>query len=285
MAFKMKGSAFKLGNVATKSALKQKIVNQVGSDGVHEYGNPNAESAELDVSKRTRGRLKKYNADGTANRKGGNPQGGAITTNEEQWYKDNPYKSPSAEEQDIFVGKDIEATNDQYTKGKDGKLYITSQETGNSGTRKEDMGGTHFNDKFHVNYGKRLERERDMNSALDMKSPFEQNYDNIAKIDHKEGTEENIKAHKENEKKTYNSDLDIDEMNAELAKTRHLASDKKEEVTLPDPKKKYPKNKKEPKEKKKTYKKRRTKLPKKKKTRNLVTGGYNITKSFKNWNK
>ena len=227
MAFKMKGSAFKLGNVATKSALKQKIVNQVGSDGVHEYGNPNAESAELDVSKRTRGRLKKYNADGTANRKGGNPQGGAITTNEEQWYKDNPNKSPSADSQDIFVGKDIEATNDQYTKGKDGKMWISGQ-TGNSGTRKEDMGGTHFNDKFHVNYGKRLERERDMNSAFDMK-------------------------------KTYNSDLDIDEMNAELAKTRHLASDKKEEVTLPDPKKKYPKNKKEPKVKK-TRKKRRLKI-------------------------
>ena len=257
MAFKMKGSAFKLGNVATKSALKQKIVNQVGSDGVHEYGNPNAESAELDVSKRTRGRLKKYNADGTANRKGGNPQGGAITTNEEQWYKDNPNKSPSADSQDIFVGKDIEATNDQYTKGKDGKMWISGQ-TGNSGTRKEDMGGTHFNDKFHVNYGKRLERERDMNSALDMKSPFEQSYDNIAKIDHKEGTEENIKAHKENKTKTYKSDLSADEMNAKLAKTRHLAADEKE-ATLPDPKKKYPKNEKEPKVKK-TRKKRRLKI-------------------------
>ena len=136
-----------------------------------------------------------------------------------------------------------------------------------------------FSSNVAKSYGKKKKeyRKEAKESSNKMKSPMEQSYDNIAKIDHKEGTEENIKAHKENKTKTYKSDLSADEMNAKLAKTRHLASDK-EEVTLPDPKKKYPKNEKEPKEKKKTYKKvRRTKLPKKKKTLNLVTGGYNTT--------
>tara|TARA_R110002096_G_scaffold168289_1_gene338828 strand:- start:141 stop:551 length:411 start_codon:yes stop_codon:yes gene_type:complete len=89
-------------------------------------------------------------------------------------------------------------------------------------------------------------------------SAFQQNYDNIARIDHKEGTDENIAAHKKNKTETYKSDLSADEMNAKLAKTRHLAADEKE-ATLPDPKKKYPKNEKEPKVKK-TRKKRRFKI-------------------------
>jgi hypothetical protein len=73
-------------------------------------------------------------------------------------------------------------------------------------------------------------------------SAFQQNYDNIARIDHKEASDENIAAHKKNKTETYKSDLSADEMNAKLAKTRHLAADK--EVTPPEPKKKYPKNEK-----------------------------------------
>jgi len=109
------------------------------------------------------------------------------------------------------------------------------------------------------------------------KSALKQSYDNIAKIDHKEATEENINTHNKNEEETYKSDLNADEMNAKLAKTRHLEKEKKEEVTIPDPKKKYPKNKKEPKVKKYKNKTKRIKLPKGKSTINLVTGGKNKT--------
>tara|TARA_R110000744_G_scaffold130599_1_gene238270 strand:+ start:49 stop:483 length:435 start_codon:yes stop_codon:yes gene_type:complete len=110
-----------------------------------------------------------------------------------------------------------------------------------------------------------------------VKSPLEQDYDNVASIDHKEGNEENIKTHKKNKTETYKSDLNADEINAKLAKTRHLEKEKKEEVTIPEKNKKYPKNEKETKVKKTKSKTKRVKRPKGKSTINLVTGGKNKT--------
>ena len=77
-----------------------------------------------------------------------------------------------------------------------------------------------------------------------MKSPLEQGYEGTKSIKHKEATKENISAHKENVKKTLATPkLTADEVNAELAKTRHLEGEKKVK-TKSDPKKKYPKNEK-----------------------------------------
>ena len=258
MAFKMKGSAFKLGNVATKSALKQASPMKVAGGKFKTIWNPETEEGDkIQISDQDYADILAQNK---ANR---------SAENEFLAWENNPTPSVHAEGLDATEYNSIGELEEALS-----TMDPASQEYHN------------LADTLHFEMsdaGKKMtadQRKLSMNSALDMKSPFEQNYDNIAKIDHKEGTNKNIETHKKNETETYKSDLNADEMNAKLAKTRHLASDKKEEVTLPDPKKKYPKNKKEPKEKKKTYKKRRTKLPKKKKTLNLVTGGYNITFTF-----
>ena len=135
-----------------------------------------------------------------------------------------------------------------------------------------------FSSNVAKSYGKKKkEYRKEAADSSKKKSPLDQKYDNIAKIDHKEGTDENIATHKKNKTETYKSDSSADEMNAKLAKTRHLAADKKE-ATLPDPKKKYPKNEKEPKVKRTKSKTKRVKLPKRTSTRNLVTGGKNRTR-------
>ena len=104
---------------------------------------------------------------------------GVIRPNEEEWYEDNPRMSPTADEQDIFSGKDIEATRDQYDNiGVDEpKTYSTINKWGNRISMQNDMSGNHANDQAYINYAKRLERERDMEdtkSATPMKSPLEQ---------------------------------------------------------------------------------------------------------------
>lgn len=169
-----KYKAFEGGNKAG-SAFQQKIANtnQVAGEKI-QYGNPNAMSTEKNLG--WRGYVKKYHKDGTDNTFNNNPIGGVITKAEEKWYKDNPYSSPTADEQDIFMGKDIEATNNQYTKGSDGKLYIGSVDNGKAATRDEDLSGNHDNDKIYINRGKRLEREKAARNqtALTMKSPLAQ---------------------------------------------------------------------------------------------------------------
>jgi hypothetical protein len=94
----------------------------------------------------------------------------ATTRNEDKFYKENPYMSPTADEQDIFVGKDIEETNKQYYPGekgfkpyggREGEKYTISQ-GGKLVGQREDMGGYHGNDEAYINRAKKLERERDM---------------------------------------------------------------------------------------------------------------------------
>ncbi len=84
---------------------------------------------------------------------------GKTTRYEDEFYKENPYMSPTAEEQDIFVGKDIEETRDQYDPYK-GKRYAVS-ETGQPVTQSQDMGGNRFNDEAYINRAKKLERKKE----------------------------------------------------------------------------------------------------------------------------
>ena len=89
----------------------------------------------------------------------------ATTRNEDKFYKENPYMSPTADEQDIFVGKDIEETRSQYKPHK-GKLYAMS-ETGQPVTMQQDISGNHMNDMAFINYAKKLEREKEMRESED----------------------------------------------------------------------------------------------------------------------
>jgi|TARA_R100001082_G_C4349016_1_gene153667 hypothetical protein len=93
-------------------------------------------------------------------------------------------------------------------------------------------------------------------------------------------SEEAEAAHKANERRLFSlppGTMTADEMNAELAKTRHLVNPNPEEV-IEEPTV-YPKNPKEPrgKKQKRRGKMKKVRRPKSKKTKNLVTGGWNVT--------
>ena len=95
------------------------------------------------------------------------PIKGVIRPNEEQWYEDNPNMSPTADEQDIFAGRDIQATRAQYRKNPDtGYRYTQAKTRGGSidpnrtVSMRDDMGTTGVNDVAYVNRGMRLEREK-----------------------------------------------------------------------------------------------------------------------------
>ena len=134
-------------------------------------------------------------------------------------------------------------------------------------------------------------------SALEMKSPMKQPYvenvpegSGMVNLDgtnyHKgEGltiipwSEEAEATHKANERRLFSlppGTMTADEINAELAKTRHLVNPNPEEV-IEEPTV-YPKNPKEPKgRKRRRGKTKKVKRPKSKRTKNLVTGGWNVT--------
>jgi hypothetical protein len=177
MAFKMKGSAFKLNNVATKSALKQ--VDPERKAAMDEKSKEDERKAEMDkpVKSPLEQKLNENPTAMTAGLDRGHAAGegdhnvfGKLTRNEDEWYEKNPYMSPTADEQDIFVGKDIEETNKQYYPGekgfkpyggREGEKYTISQ-GGKLVGQREDMGGYHGNDEAYINRAKKLERERDM---------------------------------------------------------------------------------------------------------------------------
>jgi len=93
----------------------------------------------------------------------------------------------------------------------------------------------------------------------------------------KKGTKENVAAHKKNEAETISKaiadkSMTADQVNAQLATTRHLKAEKEVKVKS-DPKKKYPKNEKKTKVKRNKSRKIRIKLPKNRSSgTNLVTG-------------
>ena len=140
----------------------------------------------------------------------------------------------------------------EWRRGENKEASGSSKTTWGHGT--PETGYVEYDNEGRVKHMKaehrRGEIENSENPPTQMKSPLEQGYEGTKSIKHKEATKENISAHKENVKKTLATPkLTADEVNAELAKTRHLEGEKKVK-TKSDPKKKYPKNPKGDKKKK-----------------------------------
>tara|TARA_R110000851_G_scaffold221902_1_gene374711 strand:+ start:1536 stop:2285 length:750 start_codon:yes stop_codon:yes gene_type:complete len=247
MAFKMKGSAFKLNNVATKSALKDQRGTHIKEDKKQHadadhtwesHGGPKTkreteeskqdklnkrrkaqdlkplakkeidksavpmkspleqklnENPHAQVQDRYRGKEKGRYDYGTDPRTGEELKGfrndpwdpikGVIRPNEEQWYEDNPNMSPTADEQDIFAGRDIQATRAQYRKNPDtGYRYTQAKTRGGSidpsrfVSMEDDMGVSGINDKANVNRSIRLEKEKRKDEVLSRRRKGEMNW-------------------------------------------------------------------------------------------------------------
>ena len=165
MAFKMKsGSPMKRNFGVGESPAKQK-------SPVKQKLNENPHAITSDMYWRGRPKKETYSHD---------KSGGVVTRHEDKWYEENPYMSPTAEEQDIFIGKDIEATDQQYYPPQEGFMLDergnpqrwTVSATGKHISQQEDMGGNQFNNPAYINYAKRLEREKEMREAESKDKPI-----------------------------------------------------------------------------------------------------------------